>query len=176
MESERLKLLPPSMNNQPQILAAIRNSKAELSEYLPWVGNALTVEGSVNDTKQAIKNFENFEGELRFSIFVKESNEFVGAIGLIIRDKSVPFFEIGYWLKSSSVGSGYVTEAVDILEKYAFQDLNAKRVEINAAEGNLKSRAVAERCGYKYEGILQNHRRLPNGEISNTVVYAKIDL
>ncbi|HFQ5314266.1 TPA: GNAT family N-acetyltransferase, partial [Vibrio vulnificus] len=42
-----------------------------------------------------------------------------------------------------------------------------------AAEHNLKSRAVAERCGYVFEGILRNNRRLPSGDLSSTAVYSK---
>lgn len=69
-----------------------------------------------------------------------------------------------------------MSEAVSTVEAYAFNELNAKRVEIKMAENNRKSRAVAERCGYLYEGTYKNDRMLPNGEISNTVVYAKTSL
>ncbi|MFD2177085.1 GNAT family N-acetyltransferase [Veronia pacifica] len=176
METERLRLLPPSMELQPDMLEAIIESKAELSVFLLWVPYALTQQDSVRNTQTAILNFENFEEELRYSIVEKASNRFIGAIGLIIRDKSVPFFEIGYWLRSSSVGKGYMAEAVKALEKYAFMELNAKRIEIRAAEGNKSSRAVAERVGYKLEAMLVNERRLPSGELGNTAVYMKSGL
>ncbi|EGA72283.1 acetyltransferase [Vibrio sinaloensis DSM 21326] len=173
MESNRIKLLPPSLELQPQMLQAIRESQHELGAYLPWVPYALTEQESIENTQQAIANFANFEGELRFSIIEKETEKLVGAIGLIIRDKSVPYFEIGYWLRTQCVGKGYVTEAVKMIEQYAFEELNAHRVEIKAAESNRKSRAVAERCGYELEATLRNERRLPSGELCHTVVYAK---
>ncbi len=50
----------------------------------------------------------------------------------------MPFFEIGYWLNTSSVGCGYVTEAVELVEQYAFESLEANRVIIRAAETNAK--------------------------------------
>lgn len=173
MESVRLKLYPPSMELQPQMLEAVIESKDELSEYLPWVQYALTSKESVENAKQVIANFENFESELRFSIVEKATNTFIGAIGLIIVDKEIPYFEIGYWLRKSCVGKGYMTEAVKLVEEYAFNELNAKRVEIKASDLNVKSYSVAIRCGYKLEGKLLNHRKLPNGNIGNTVVYAK---
>ncbi|WP_076415358.1 GNAT family N-acetyltransferase [Shewanella sp. UCD-KL12] len=176
MQTERLKLMPPSMDLQPLMLEAIRESKSELSVYLPWVPYALTEAESIENTKQAMSNFKNFEGELRYSIVEKHSDRLIGAIGLIIRDKSIPFFEIGYWLRSSFVGSGFIVEAVKALENYAFLKLKANRLEIKAAEENLKSRAVAERCGYQFEGMLRNDRRLPSGELSNTAIYAKTAL
>ncbi|WP_281628868.1 GNAT family N-acetyltransferase [Vibrio sp. St2] len=173
METDRLKLLSPSMEYQPLMLEAILESQDELGAYLPWVPYALTEAESIENTQQAINNFENFEGELRYSIIEKSTGRFLGAIGLIIRDKSVPFFEIGYWMRSSSVGNGFISEALKVVESYAFNELNANRVEIKAAEQNLKSRMVAERGGYTFEGILRNDRRLPSGELSGTAVYSK---
>ncbi|NOH86014.1 GNAT family N-acetyltransferase [Vibrio sp. 03-59-1] len=173
MESNRIKLVPPSMELAPQMLAAIQESQEELSVFLPWVPYALTTEDSVKNTQDAIVNFEQFEGELRFSIIDKESDILVGAIGLIIRDKTVPYFEIGYWLRTAYVGKGFITEAVKLIEVYAFSELKANRVEIRAADINYKSRSVAERCGYILEGIFMSDRLLPSGELSNTAVYGK---
>ena len=161
------------MEYQPLMLEAIRESQDELGVYLPWVSYALTEAESIENTHQAINNFENFEGELRYSIIEKSTGRFLGAIRLIIRDKSIPFFEIGDWMRSSSVGNGFISEAVKAIEAYAFNELNANRVEIKAAEQNLKSRMVAERGGYAFEGILRNDRRLPSGELSGTAVYSK---
>ncbi|WP_020394849.1 GNAT family N-acetyltransferase [Thiolinea disciformis] len=176
LETKRLQILPPSLKLQPLILAAIVESQNDLKQFLAWVPSSLTVEASIKNTEQAIANFQDFDNELRFSLIAKASGQFVGAIGLIIRDKQIPFFEMGYWLRSSCVGFGYMSEAVVTLEDYAFNVLKAKRVEIKMAENNWKSRAVAERCGYVYEGTHKNDRMLPNGKISNTVVYAKTSL
>lgn len=42
METERLKLVPPCIELQPQMLEAILESKEELAIFLPWVPYALT--------------------------------------------------------------------------------------------------------------------------------------
>ncbi len=173
IESERLFFAKPAMEHQPLMFVALKRSRNELKEFLPWAAHEQTEQESVENCEQAIENFNNFEKELRFTILSKETNEFVGVIGLIIRDKSIPFFEIGYWLDSEETGKGYVTEAVKRIEQYAFEELNAKRLEIKVAVDNLKSIAVAERCGYPFEGKLVNNRILPNGQISSTVIFAK---
>ncbi|MER0294024.1 GNAT family N-acetyltransferase, partial [Vibrio vulnificus] len=56
METERLKLLPPSMKYQPMMLEAILESQDELGVYLPWVPYALTEAESIENTKRAISN------------------------------------------------------------------------------------------------------------------------
>ena len=97
----------------------------------------------------------------------------IGVLVLKIRDASVPCFEIGYWLRSSCTGNGYITEAVNRMQQYAFDDLGANRVEIRVPDINFKSRAVAERCGFFLEGLHIYDHRLPNGELGDTAVYSK---
>ena len=50
----------------------------------------------------------------------------------------------------------------------------AVRVELVTDELNLKSRRVAERCGFTLEGTLVNERRAPDGSLRNTCIYARI--
>ncbi|MBC7006660.1 GNAT family N-acetyltransferase [Photobacterium sp. BZF1] len=173
METKRLILMPPSLDRAAMMLEAIIESQEELGVFLPWVPYALTEEASIENTKQAIANFEAFEGELRYSLIEKKTGRFIGVIGLLVRDIAVPYFEIGYWLRTSAYGCGYMTEAVDCLAEYAFQELRANRIEITAAEQNYPSRAVAERCGFEFECLKKNERRLPSGELGHTVVYSK---
>ena len=176
LENHRIRLIPPSMTYQPKMLEAIIESQVELSAFLTWVPYSLTATESVAYIKQAIENFNNFESELGYFIVDKAADTFLGCIGLQIKDKAIPYFEIGYWLRSSAVGKGYISDAVKLIERYAFDELNAKRLEIKTSNTNLRSYAVAERCGYRFEGELHNHRRMPNGELANTLVYAKTSL
>ena len=176
MENKRIKLEPPSMKGATSILEAIIESECELRIFLPWVDFSLTEPESIANTQRAIENFEHFTDELRYSIIRKSDGYFLGIISLIIRDKSVPFFEIGYWLRTSATGKGYISEAIALLENYAFNELGANRIAITAASKNNKSCLVAERNGYQLEAKLLNARRLPSGELDNTMVYAKTHL
>ncbi len=69
-----------------------------------------------------------------------------------------------------------MTEAVKRIEKFAFEKLGARRVEIRCDEENMKSRSVAERAGFTLEGILKQDSLSPDGNVlRNTCIYAKID-
>ncbi|GLQ70838.1 GNAT family N-acetyltransferase [Vibrio penaeicida] len=173
MENRRIRLAPPTIEIAPQMLEAVIESKKELEEYLPWVQHALTLEQATKSAQEAVEKYENFVGDIRYSIICKESGTLLGAIGLIIRDQSVPFFEIGYWLRTSAAGKGVITEAVALLETYAFEELGANRIEIKAAESNQRSWMVAVRCGYQLETTMKNTRRIKNGDLDNTVIYVK---
>ncbi|ATG75887.1 acetyltransferase [Zobellella denitrificans] len=173
MENNHIKLLLPSLGLVPRVCEAIQESERALAEFLPWVKYALTEEDCRESMREAIANAEGFQRELRFFIVDKRFDRLLGAIGLIIRDKSVPFFELGYWLRSSAQGRGHMAAAVSLLERHAFDELGANRLEIRCAESNRRSRAVAERGGYVLEATLHNERRLPSGRLDNTVIYGK---
>ncbi|KDM93556.1 GNAT family N-acetyltransferase [Photobacterium galatheae] len=174
MESKRIQLVPPSLKYTESMLVAIHESKSDLSQFLPWVSESFTENKLRSNIKEAIENFTLFTGEFWFNLIEKETGLFIGAVGFIVRDKSVPYFEIGYWLQTSKTDKGYITEAVKLIEEYAFKEKHAQRLEIKMAKSNLKSQAVAKRCGFQLEACLTNARRLPSGELDSTVVYAKV--
>lgn len=176
METQRIKLTPPSLEYSESMFTVIEDSKEEFAPFLPWVTDSLTLTDIEENTKTALVNFELFVDEFWFNIIEKATGHFIGAIGFIVRDKSVPYFEIGYWLRTSETGKGYVTEAVSLVERYAFQVRCARRLEIKMAESNIKSQAVATRCGYHFEACLVNGRRLPSGDLDNTLIYVKTQL
>ncbi|KMV30934.1 ribosomal protein acetyltransferase [Photobacterium swingsii] len=176
MESQRIKLTPPSLAYADSMWTIIQESEAELSEFLPWVSESLTLNKLKDNIEFAAEHYNNFSDDFWFNIIEKRTGAFIGAVGFIVRDPDVPYFEIGYWLCTSMVGKGYISEAVKIIERFAFVDNKAQRVEIKMAGSNVKSRAVAERCGYQFEAKLENGRRLVSGELDSTVIYVKTAL
>ena len=60
---------------------------------------------------------------------------------------------IGYWIDRNYANRGYMTEAVNMLTDFAFQELELHRIEINIRPENSPSIRVAEKCGYLYEGL-----------------------
>jgi RimJ/RimL family protein N-acetyltransferase len=91
-------------------------------------------------------------------------------------DWSVPSFEIGYWIHKDLEGQGLVTEAVHAITRYAFNQLQAKRVEIRCEADNVRSRAVAERLGFERDGILRHDRRkIQSCELTDTWVHSRLN-
>jgi RimJ/RimL family protein N-acetyltransferase len=67
-----------------------------------------------------------------------------------------------------------MTEAARLLTDFAFNSLNARRVEIQCDERNTHSANVARRLGYVQEGRLRNETLAPDGAVRNTLVFSKI--
>ncbi|MFE9117285.1 GNAT family N-acetyltransferase [Streptomyces sp. NPDC007172] len=64
---------------------------------------------------------------------------------------------IGYWLLPEARGRGTAVRAVNMLSTWAFETVGLHRIELGHAIGNDASCAVAERCGYAYEGISRGY-------------------
>jgi RimJ/RimL family protein N-acetyltransferase len=84
----------------------------------------------------------------------------------------VPAFEIGYWIRASAEGHGYVAETVQLLTDFAFASLHAQRVMIRCDARNRRSAAVAERLGFIREAHLRNDMRDATGELRSTLVFS----
>jgi RimJ/RimL family protein N-acetyltransferase len=152
---------------------AVRESIEELKLWMPWAQTVPTVEDSEDHSRRAYARFLARE-DLAYRAWLKGSQTYVVGSGLHRIDWEVPSFEIGYWVRTSFSGKGYVQEVVTALTKLAFERLNAKRVEIRCDDRNDKSWRVAERCGFQLEGILRNDSRGMGGALRSTRVYSKI--
>jgi RimJ/RimL family protein N-acetyltransferase len=97
--------------------------------------------------------------EARFAIVDTATGTCAGSLGLRM---SVPAFriaEIGYGLRPGWRGLGLTTRAVRLVTDWAFFRAGIARLELGAAVDNLASRRVAERAGFRPEGIAR--MRLP---------------
>jgi len=89
-------------------------------------------------------------------------------------DWVIGYFEIGYWIRASAEGSGYVTEAVRLLTDYALDSAKANRLEIRCDELNVRSAAVLKRLEYVLEGRLRNEMTNADGRLRSTMVFSLI--
>jgi N-acetyltransferase len=91
-------------------------------------------------------------------------------------EADVPRLEIGStWTAASAQRTGINTEAKLLLLTHAFEALGCLAVEFRTHWHNRQSRAAIERLGAKLDGVLRNHRRLPDGSLRDSVVYSITD-
>ncbi|MBN1858313.1 GNAT family N-acetyltransferase [Candidatus Bipolaricaulota bacterium] len=65
--------------------------------------------------------------------------------------------EIGYRLfKTDDHGNGYATEAVSLTVAYLFASKPIERIQAAVVVGNIGSRRVLEKVGFKKEGLLRS--------------------
>jgi ribosomal-protein-serine acetyltransferase len=111
------------------------------------------------------------DNSLSLGIWLNET-QMIGRCRLTRNDKS-NYADIGYWLSESYQGQGLMTAAVAACVRFAFQEWNVERFEIQCGENNLKSRAIPERLGFLNEGISSIQPLVEvNGQMVRSITYS----
>jgi RimJ/RimL family protein N-acetyltransferase len=95
-----------------------------------------------------------------FAIADSAQDRLIGAIDLVVTSWPHACGEIGYWLARERRGHGLAVRAVRLLSAWAFTALGLLRLEILAEPENAPSQGVAERAGFRREGVLRSYREL----------------
>ena len=171
IRSKRLRLCAP----HPAFAAAMREAIREsIHQLRPWMDWALEVPTLEQSRQQQLRAREAFLAREDLQLVLFRGDRLVGSSGLHRIDWSVPKFEIGYWVRTSDAGQGYISEAVATIARFAFENLSARRGEIRSSTQNRRSCAIPERLHFELEGIFRNDSRQRNGELRDTAVYARV--
>lgn len=171
-DTARLTIRAPRFGDGAELNAAVRDSQVELKPWMPWAAALPSLEDSEANIRNAVAKFLTRE-DLRLLLLLKGTNTLIGSSGLHRIDWTVPRFEIGYWARTPFAGRGLITEAVNGITAFAREQLHARRVEIRMADSNARSWKVAERAGFTLEAVLRQDRRLLDGTLGHTRIYAK---
>jgi RimJ/RimL family protein N-acetyltransferase len=82
--------------------------------------------------------------------------QFLGLAGFVELDREAREGELGYVVAAEARGRGVATQAVDLLTRWGFQELDLERITLLIDVANTASEKVAERCGYSREGTLRS--------------------
>ena len=173
LKGERIIVRPYREEDAAALQESVVESRDHIRPWLPFADEHQTV-----DESRIWINGQRAQWILRKNmnccVIDAATGRYLGGIGLMVLSWDIPSFEIGYWLRKSAQGHGYMTEAVRLLTNFAFDKLEAKRVMIQCDERNTHSANVARRLGYVQEGRLRNEFQTPSGEASNTLVFSLI--
>jgi RimJ/RimL family protein N-acetyltransferase len=173
IESDRLILRPPIVEDAPAWFELIERSRAELEA---WISDYKSIH-TLEEAEAALRESEeNTEARSRYDLFAfeKETGKLIGGGALHGFVWSVPAVEIDWWLDSNETGKGYATEIGGMQAHFAFQAWQARRVEVWAEPGNTGSVRVAERIGCQYEGTTRNEYPNADGSLSGWAIYSLV--
>jgi ribosomal-protein-serine acetyltransferase len=159
-------LRPVRAADAAELYALVEANRSYLAQWLPWAAGqtlAATEAFLAESEAQQARN-DGFQAAL------VPAGEIVGIAGYHSVDWTNRNTSIGYWLAEDAQGRGLMTAAVRALIDHAFGPWELHRVEIHAAPGNRRSRAIAERLGFSEEGLLREAERV-GGRYLDGVVY-----
>ena len=67
---------------------------------------------------------------------------------------------LGYWIGGPFAAQGYMTDALEIVLRYAFRQLRLHRLEANIQPENRPSIAVVRRLGFRKEGTSPRYLKI----------------
>jgi len=150
---------------------SLRN-KEHLSRYEPR--NAVMTINSEQDAEVTMREFAlGWAGRKYFMMgaFLKTTGTFVAQVYIGPVNWKLPEFQVGYIADVGHQGKGYVTEAVQAATRFIYEHLQAHRISLETDETNVRSRKVAERCGFVREGRLRENKLNDDGTRSDTLLY-----
>ena len=159
------------LDDADTLFALTEENRAYLREWLPWVD---AVRG-VTDTFEFIRGTERRSSEgngYSFGIWYRRA--MAGTIGHVYLDRPNRATQIGYWLTAELQNRGIVTRACAGVVDLSFKILELHRIELRCATGNRRSCKVAERLGFRHEGVISEAEWLYDHYVDHNV-YGLLD-
>ena len=148
----RVELSTPGPADEAEFLAAMRASHAL---HNPWIFPPLTPEDYAGYLERL--------GERKAGFIARRSEDraIVGWLNVseIIRGALDGAF-LGYAGVAGHTGQGYMSEALQLVLREAFETLGLHRLEANIQPGNRGSIALARRAGFKLEGFSPGYLKI----------------
>lgn len=113
--------------------------------------------------------------EFTFGIYEQGTNNLIGHIALYAI-KRLPYSSafVGYAMDEIYIGKGIVTEAVELVVQFAFEQIGLHRVEAYVSTKNNASIRVLEKSGFQREGLLRKLLYI-NGQWVDHYMYARLE-
>jgi ribosomal-protein-serine acetyltransferase len=173
LAGERVLVRPYRVEDAEALREAVEESREHIRAWLPFADAHQTIEETRDWITHRVADWLLRE-DMGTGVFLREDGAYLGGLGLHPRSWEIGFFEIGYWLRASAEGHGYMREAVSLLVEFAARDLLASRLEIRCDARNARSAGVAESLGFKREGHIRNGLHAPTGGMRDTLIFGLV--
>ena len=167
LETERLTLRPLEARDAPAIQRLFPQWEVvqHLHAGIPW---PYPEDAAATNTIQCIE--DRAKGlRIYWTITLKGSDDLRGRIDLWAYDPERRDSR-GFWLDPLLHGQGLMTEAVGLVTAYAFDTLSLHRVHAAFLPGNVASRRVLEKNGFREEGYAENYLQI-DGKWADHVLF-----
>lgn len=148
----------------------VDRNRNHFKKWLNWVNSTQTIE----DQKKYLKTLsQDIHKANSIDLGIWNENKIIGIIHLTNIDRINKIGVLGYSIDENYQSRGIITECSKVFLDFVFKELQLHRIEIKTAKDNLKSKAVAQRLGFKSEGILRQAYFI-NDEFVDCELFSKL--
>jgi ribosomal-protein-serine acetyltransferase len=130
----------------------IARNQARLARWEPWAEHPPTLESTRAYIRTALEDFARGR-QISTIMAVEGGRRFIGRCGMRINPQ-LGSGDVGYWIDGDYEGRGLTSRATRALISATIDELGLRKIDIRTSVGNQRSRALAERLGFSFEGIL----------------------
>jgi RimJ/RimL family protein N-acetyltransferase len=109
-----------------------------------------------------------------FAVADPDDDRLLGTIAVFDVDLDQRDAELGYRVVPAERGQGVATAALDAAARWAFETYDLRRLELYHAVDNPASCTVAERAGFRQEGVLRESYRYGDGRWYDEHLHARL--
>jgi ribosomal-protein-serine acetyltransferase len=151
VDDEIALVLAEERHAQEMTNLIVRNQD-RLARWEPWAEQPATLDSTRAYIRAALEDF--LRGRQISTIIALDGGQrFIGRCGIRINPYARSG-DIGYWIDAEYEGRGMTSRSARALISSVFKELDLTRVELRTSLENKRSRSVADRLGFSYEGIL----------------------
>ncbi len=132
--------------------AHVKAEYDHLSRFLTWPDRTVTADGA----RTWLTAYEHrWDGRVR-AAGVWRDGHLIGGVTLLHHDPVMAIAELGVWVVAGATGKGIAAAACRVAIAHARTELGVERLVYQCATGNVASRRLAERLGFRFEGTLRS--------------------
>ncbi len=151
--TQRLRLGKTQLSDIPRIIECANNKN--ISDNLLTMPFPYTEQSARLWIEIAKKGFED-EKDFIFGIYLLDSNDFIGGIGLHL-DKLHQKAELAYWIAEPYWNLRFASEAGKKILRFGFEELKLNKIFASHFLHNPSSGGVLEKIGMQKEALLKAH-------------------
>ncbi|MFB1021325.1 MAG: GNAT family N-acetyltransferase [Vicingaceae bacterium] len=171
LETDRLNLKPPTLADALDFFEIRSNH-----EFMKYIGrHPITHILEAEKYIQRILDGFNSRTGLSWKICEKGSDKLIGYIGFWSIDYTHFRTKIGYGLHQDYHRKGYLTEALNTLTHFTFNELGLHSVLAEADDKNVATIKLLEKCGFKKEAHFKESFYF-DGEFLDSAIYCKVKI
>lgn len=124
------------------------------NEIVQYLSNIFIYPHSKNETEKFLNFMFEGNSEMRgFVIAHRDTEDYIGQIDLIKIDLFNRIGTLGVVIGTKeNLGKGYGTEAIGLMQEFAFNKLNLHRLQLDVRAFNNRAIASYKKCGFIEEG------------------------
>lgn len=153
-------------DDAPALFRAVDESRQHLRKWMRWV-DATTKQEHILQFIQRTQQQQHSQTALELGIV--HNRAIIGGIGMHDWDHTHKKAQLGYWIRPEYEGKGIVNKCLARFISFLFETPGLNKIEIHFMTTNKRSAAVAERLGFRIEGIIRQSY-LMNGTLEDLAI------